>query len=184
MTRQRLRPAHPQYILGALYAKPHDHTRWPDHIIRVATTAGLARKFAGPVASAADLSCGSGAILAALEAEQRIYGDYAPGYDYQGPIEETIEQIPNVDLFVCCETLEHLDDPDAVLTKIRQKARMLVLSTPVDAWGDTNLEHYWAWSRADVEKMLVDAGWQVDEYVELDFRPEGLVYCFGVWGAR
>lgn len=185
MTRQRLRPAYADDELRGLYRTPHDHRRWHDHHLRVDVSIAVARWLAGDgVAAAADLSCGNGAILTAIPAAMKHYGDFAPGYQHQGPIEETIGQIPDVDLFVCSETLEHLDDPDVVLGRIRERSRMLVLSTPVDAWNDSNPEHYWAWSREDVEEMLTAAGWQMHVYATADFRPMGLPYCFGIWGVR
>lgn len=182
--RTRLRPAHSPERLAEIYATPHNHTQWFDHRVRVAVTAVFARSIAGQPATAADLSCGDGAILRFLEAGRSYYGDFAPRYDLTGPIERTIEQIPTVDLLVCCETLEHLDDPDVVLKAARSKARTLVLSTPVGAFTDTNIEHYWAWDREGVEEMLRSAGWDPAIYTELDFRPSGLEYSFGVWYAR
>lgn len=186
MTRVRLRPAHPPEKLAEIYATPHDHRLFGDHRLRVAATIETARWLIADedVSSAADLSCGNGVVLRSLEAGELHFGDVAPGYRYEGPIEETVEQIPDVDLFVCAETVEHLDDPDAVLKGIRAKTRLLVLSTPVDAWGDDNPEHYWAWGRGDVEAMLTAAGFQVDVYTAVDFRPLGLPYCFGIWGCR
>jgi 2-polyprenyl-3-methyl-5-hydroxy-6-metoxy-1,4-benzoquinol methylase len=90
-----------------------------------------------------------------------------------------------VQLYICCETLEHLDDPETVLKAIRSKTQNLVLSTPVDAWRDiTNPEHYWAWDRAAVEEMLRSAGFTVAVYNALDLRPAGGEYCFGIWWCR
>lgn len=186
MSRERLRPAHPPEVLNAIYRTPHVHTKWADHRLRVAVTIELAAWIAQEhwVRTTADLSCGDGTILRAVPSTERYFGDLARGYDLQGPIEETIGQIPPVDLFICCETLEHLDDPDDVLARIRAKAGRMVLSTPIDAWNDTNAEHYWAWSREGVEEMLKAAGWQVDVYTQLDPRPKGLMYAYGIWGVR
>jgi hypothetical protein len=182
--RRRLRAAHPPERLAEIYARPHDHTRWADHVQRVERTIELARGV-GPVTAAADLSCGSGAVLAAVDAERYLFGDYAPGYEYTGPLEQTLEQIPPVDLYVCTETLEHLDDPDAVLAQIRGKATVLLLSTPVENWTDPNVEHYWAWSRHDVDAMLAGAGWTPERYDELDFTGCGpWYYRFGMWVCR
>lgn len=187
----RLRPAHTPEALAEIYARPHDHRPWRDHHLRVAATTEVARWMiaADPAVAAADLSCGNGAILRTLGAENPLLGlhlgDFAPGYQYTGPIEETIEQIPAVDLFVCSESIEHLDDPDVVLKGIRSKTRMLILSTPVDAWDDPNLEHYWAWSRPGVEAMLSAAGFETVVYSSLDFRMYGNdCYQFGIWGCR
>lgn len=182
--RLRLRPAHDADVLARIYAKPHDHTKWLDHKVRVATTAQFTHSLTGRVDSGADLSCGDGTILSSLDVGTRYFGDFAPGYPLTGPVDETIEQIPNVDLFVSCETLEHLDDPDATLKLIRGKTKTLTLSTPVDAFQDTNLEHYWAWSREGVEAMLTDAGFTVVAYASIDFRPAGGEYQFGVWYCR
>ncbi|MGW3346794.1 hypothetical protein ACWDA3_26075 [Nonomuraea rubra] len=186
MTRQRLRPAHTPAQLAHLYRQPHDHTRWADHRLRVAVTVELAAWTAQEhrVRVTADLSCGDGTILRSVPAAQRYFGDIAPGYEFHGPIEQTIDEIPHVDLYICAETLEHLDDPDDVLARIRSKAGRMVLSTPIDAWGDNNPEHYWAWSRSDVEEMLAAAGWEIDVYTELDVRPKGLMYAYGIWGVR
>lgn len=181
--RVRLRPAHTPERLAEIYAVPHDHTRWEDHRVRVAVTSAFARACAGRVGRAADLSCGDGTILRAIDAEVRLFGDFAPGWPITGPIEDTIEQIPQVDVFICTETLEHVDNPGLVLKAIRAKTRGLVLSTPVDAWGDDNPEHYWSWSRAGVEEILTAAGFQPRVYAELDFRQAGGVYSFGLWWA-
>lgn len=186
MTRKRLRPAYSAEQLQDLYRTPHDHRRWPDHQLRVNVTSQVARWLAGEgVQSAADLSCGNGSVLEQIPAQEKFYGDLARGYEFHGPIEETLTELPHdVDLFVCAETLEHVDDPDAVLTGIRARAGQLVLSTPIDAWEDSNPEHYWAWSREDVEDMLRAAGWRGHMFVAVDFRPIGLPYCFGIWGVR
>jgi hypothetical protein len=182
--RQRVRPVWTPDELARIYAKPHDHTAFHDHKLRVAATIQIGKWLAPAMNSAADLSCGNGAILYGLNAFERVFGDYAPGWSLTGPIEETIDQIEPVDMFVCSETIEHLDDPDAVLAKIRAKTKVLLLSTPVDAWDDANLEHYWAWSRTDVEEMLAVAGFKSVVFSEVDFRPCGMVYSFGIWGCR
>lgn len=175
----RLRPAYLTSKLAEIYAVPHRHVDFIDHLYRVNATVaagcGIRAK------SAADLSCGDGAILRALDADLKIFGDFAPGYDIQGPIEMTIHYIPNVDLFVCCETLEHVDDPLAVLVQIRAKAGRLLLSTPVGAFEDSNPEHYWAWDRESVEEILGMAGWTVDSYTTSDHRAAGYTYAFGIW---
>lgn len=185
MTIKRLRPAHDAATLADMYAKPHDHTSWADHIDRVKVTVeeGLALIEAAELShwpTFADLSCGDAAIVTGIGANLPTLGDIAPGYEYCGPIEKTIEQIKAVDLFVCCETLEHLDDPAAVLRQIRRKTGLLLLSTPVDAWDDDNVEHYWAWSEADVTELLADAGFETLRFRAVD----GPVYRFGIWGAQ
>lgn len=182
MRRERLRPTHSAEWLASLYAQPYDHRRWADHVRRVDATITVGRDLLGGRVPAvtADLSCGDGAILDAIPSARKIYGDLVSTHplDLVGPIEDTVEMLDLVDLMVNTETLEHLDDPDAVLNAIGRKARMLLLSTPVNAWSDgSNLEHYWAWDRGAVEAMVKAAGFRIVNYVELP-----LWYQFGVWG--
>ncbi len=182
MTIKRLRDAWDGGALRELYATPHDHTRWPDHVERVNETIRFAHEFLGPITSVTDLSAGSGAIARGLGATYVYLGDIAPGYDFVGPIEETITRVPYADAFICCETIEHLDDPRAVLAQIREVCDTLILSTPVNAWDDGNAEHYWAWDRHGVERLLNDAGFEVGTYTEL--FPLPYFYRFGLWGCR
>lgn len=179
--RARLRPAHLPEDLARIYRVPHQHAGWIDHRMRVAFTAQLAHAILKDVETGADLSCGDGALLGAIPLKTRIFGDFAPGWPVTGPIETTVEQIPDVDLFVCAETIEHLDDPDLVLKKIRAKTSRLLLSTPIEAWQDDNPEHYWAWDRAEVDDMIAAAGFTVTTFLALDLRPAQGAYCFGIW---
>lgn len=182
---KRLRPKWSDAELAKIYARPHDHRKWRDHHLRIGVTTAVAVWMADAgLGSAADLSCGNGAVLNAVKSTTKFYGDFAPGYTYTGPIEETIDQIPHVDLFICCETLEHLDDPGAALAKIREKASMILLSTPVDNWGDPNPEHYWSWSKQDVDGLLTTAGFRHWLYTEADPRPDEGPYKYGIWGWR
>jgi len=142
------------------------------------------------VHSIADLSAGPAMIpryLASLTGATLILGDYAPGYELEGPILETIASITFVDLFVCTETLEHLDDPEANLRAIRPKCANLLVSTPIDQPIETaGGGHYWVWSRSDVEQMLVETGFMPQAFVELDMTlgwMPGYVK-FGIWVCR
>lgn len=187
--RVRLRPAPDKAELDRLYAVPHDHTRWDDHLIRVNVTTVLARSVLPLGGVVADLSCGDAAIARHLEASHRarlILGDYAPGYDLQGPIEETLERVGagEADLWVCSETIEHLDDPDAVLGQIRKRTDRLLLSTPEGETDNANPEHLWGWDAQEVERMLEAAGFTPMIHTSLDLRPAGFVYCYGIWACR
>lgn len=168
MTRIRLRPKHSDEDLEQIYAKPHDHTQWEDHRLRVDMTIDLARwmMVRYNCTSIADLSAGNATIVNCLVPTlpnvTKYLGDFAPGYEYTGPIEKTIHQIPNVDMFICSETIEHLDDPDEVLYQIGQKADTLIVSTPINETIDEgNIEHYWSWSTVNVVDMLENTGWDV-----------------------
>jgi hypothetical protein len=169
-----------------MYAIPHDANRWAEHRVRVGVTIALARHLVPNPRSVADLSCGNGEIASAVgpNADTVILGDLAPGYEVVGPLEQTIHNLPRVDLYVCSETLEHLDDPDTTLAQLRPHAATLIVSTPIGAWADAerNPEHYWAWDKADVEEMLTAAGWRTHLFNALDLTPGGGEYHYGIWG--
>ena len=185
--RVRLRDMPEAAELARLYAAPHQHTRWTDHRIRVDVTTDLATYLLGDGQTVADLSCGDAAIARRLVSRcgaAAVLGDLAPGYEHHGPIEETIHRIPHVDLFICSETIEHVDDPDKLLRLIRPKTDRLVLSTPDgETDGTRNPEHVWGWDADAVEQMLVDAGFRPWSKFLLDFRPAGGDYCFQLWAA-
>lgn len=188
--RRRLRPMPSQDELDVLYAAPHRHSAWADHRVRVDVTIALARHIIRKNAVVADLSCGDAAIAKALFTSHRarlFLGDYAPGYEYTGPIEETIHKLdlhPPADLFICSETIEHLDDPDTVLKTIRGKTSNLILSTPDGEDNDSNPEHVWGFDSEAVESMLITAGFTPTVFTELDLRPAGFLYAYQIWCCR
>lgn len=167
--------------LAKIYAKPHDHRNWHDHIIRVEMTKQIAKWVSLDCTTVADLSCGNGEIIDSLNL-MSFKGDFATGYQFHGPIERTINEIPNVDLFICSETIEHIDDPDLVLRKIRNKTKNLILSTPESAWNDNNPEHYWAWSADDIKGMLIEAGFTPYLYNLLELKD--YLYDYQIWACR
>lgn len=184
MAPTRLRPKWSDEELARIYTEPHDHRRWGrghDERVKKMIEFGVNRLWL----SAADLSCGNGAVIDAMDVVGYSFkGDFAPGHEFVGPIEHTITKIPSVDLFINGETLEHLDDPLSVLQAIRGKANTLILSTPVDNWGDTNAEHYWSWSADDVEGLLTLSGFStIEDFDVVDSRLYGEPYCYGVWRA-
>lgn len=180
--RQRVRAKYSDEELKEIYKKPHDHNNWHDHLIRVEATKQVAKwMFDGH--SVADLSCGNAEIAKSLNANHMFLGDYAPGYEFHGALEKTVDELPmTVEMFICSETLEHLDDPDYVLNKIRMLTDKLIVSTPLDNWGDPNPEHYWAWSKSDVEVMLRLAGFEPEIYMAIELP--NYLYNYQIWGCK
>ncbi len=142
----------------------------------------------GRVGSIADMSCGDAYITRALaeySGVEPLLGDLTPGHEYQGELHDTVVQIPRVELFVCTNTAEHLDDPDADLALVRERCDKMLFSVAVDEWGESAGDHYWAWSREGVEEMLAGASFQVSAYLELDMTPHWYRNCkFGMWALR
>lgn len=180
MTRVQLRPFHTPETLAAIYDHPYDHTRWPDHLQRVAETVKILDDFADEVNAhtIADLSCGDGAIVGQSTHHwtDRIFGDLTT----TGPLVETLPKLPDVDMYVCSETIEHVEDPDWLLAEIRKHAGALLLSTPHAKWDDDNGEHYWAWDVSDLGVMLDAAGWKHCRW-QLFTPTVSAYYTFQIW---
>ena len=177
----RLRPAHTEAQLADVYARPHQHSSWEDHRLRVQMTIAFASWF-GNIESIADLSAGDAAIINAIPAKTRYIGDFAPGYEFTGAIDDTIELIPKVDLFICSETIEHLDDPEKTLAKIRAKTKAIIVTTPDSEINDGNPEHYWGWDSVGVRELLEGAGFKPVIFNTLQFENPSLIYDYQFWG--
>jgi hypothetical protein len=180
--RVRLREKYSDGELANIYAAPHNHSQWFDHKVRVQTSIGMLKPF--QFNSAADLSAGDASIINSIGVNEKHVGDYAPGYQYTGAIEATINQIPKVDLFICSETLEHLDNPDFALSKIREKTEWLFVSTPLNETNNNNPEHYWGWDTDGIKDMLQQAGFKIYMLNVLHFFSEDFEYNYQMWVAK
>lgn len=172
-------PSYTEAELREIYSVPWEmNPHWHDHHLRRRATLEVAQRIMPRVSSAADLSAGDAWFAEQFPALDWHLGDFAPGLYYEGPIEETIELIPDVDLFFLCETLEHLDDPRRVLEQIRQRAHFMVLSTPLMNGPDGNPQHYWAWDAEAILQMVREHGWDALDYRETE--PD-VGYVFQIW---
>ena len=177
-----------QQHYGRTYPEGYRHDRWPDHVERIEASVELLSRWSTRFESAADLSCGDAAILRGLAGRSRhlkevwlgdLLGVRPEAADPTGwretnramgvnclppaPLPDSLYGLPAdepMDLFVLSETLEHVPDPDALLSDIADWAHYLFVSTPVsEPVGSGNTEHYWGWSDNDVHGMLVENGW-------------------------
>ena len=171
MTRVRIPLEHVDYPdlwsfagYGTESGDPHaDLANCPDFWVYWDVQISFGKGF-GKVASIADLSAGDARITKALaeySGIEPILGDIAPGYSIQAPLSVSVLVIPPVELFVCTNTLEHLEDPEADVGEIRKKASKLLTSASLDEPADMHGDHYWTWAKDDVEEILRDAGWEI-----------------------
>ena len=179
--RTRLRPAYSEQELARVYETPHQHSQWKDHQLRVQMTIAFASWFKD-VQSIADLSAGDAVIINSIPATTRYIGDFAPAYEFTGAIDDTIDLIPKVDLFICSETIEHLDDPEKTLAKIRAKTKSLIVTTPDSENNDQNPQHYWGWDADGVRELLEGAGFKPVIFNALRFEDPTLIYDYQFWG--
>jgi hypothetical protein len=190
--RRRLRDFPDEAELAAMYALPHNARLYGyGHAVRVDCTIALAKGTCGPKPERViDLSCGNAVIPRALAGHFRTklhLGDFAKGYAYRGPIEQTLHTFGEKEgggvsgLFILSETIEHLEDPDSVLIQIGSVADQLILSTPIDEQGAGTPEHIWAWGIIDVDEMLRATGWTPTDRVDLRMA-EG--YDYQIWRAQ
>lgn len=205
MARIRLRDARSAADEAAYYARVYPggyrHDRWADHVERVKASADIIERYASQIRSAADLSCGDGALLNMISRhlDRAVLGDLngvpaSAAVSCKAQVLETIgaaalpdslTHLEPVDLFILSETLEHVDDPDDLLARLAGVSRYLFLSTPVAEPAESgNLEHYWSWGIADVHEMLLAAGWTPLEQHTL--RPESTrdlpdAYRYQLW---
>lgn len=175
---------------------------WPDHIYRTRVTAAAVANTNAKII--VDPACGDGSIvnlavrnmtgveLIGLNDISLENTKYTMGLDW--PVEpqyatmdvfEYLEDVrDDVDVIVLTEILEHLDNPDELLTKARDHAKMLIASSPLNETSYTNHEHVWGWDKAGYEQMLRDSGWGPTSYIELDLSYAALPYNFQIWTAN
>lgn len=181
---RKLRRFHTEDELRRIYARPYDHTRWPEHRIRVDRTIEVAQDLIDThgLRSVGDLSAGDGAVVAGLDIADKTVRDIVDGGD---SIEQLI-RMPHIgpfDLFICSETIEHLEAPWTVLEHVAQRTRWLVLSTPLnEPVVVDNYEHYWSFSAADIYAILDQAGY-TDMKIER-IHGRGWTYTYQLWTAR
>ena len=201
--RTRLRPAPTPDELTAMYppGKLYDAGRFgAGHGLRVSTTIalGIWAVEALKVDSVVDLSAGNGAIPRSIVGAAHTRGrrleiclgdltaDPSSGYDYAGPIEVTLAaQIPRPGgLWICSETIEHVDDPDSLLADGASRFGYLLLSTPITNGDDSNPEHLWSWDVEGVDEMLYESGWSSVAAAHLLPGRRVGGYAYQIWVAR
>jgi SAM-dependent methyltransferase len=128
-----------------------------------------------------DLACGIGygTQLLAAHARQAVGLDidgealaYArehyghPGVLYLSTQTRRVETLGKFDLAVCFETIEHVDDPAALLRSLHEVADELVASVPNEfafPWNQ-HAFHHRHYTPDEFEALLNECGWEVTEW--------------------
>lgn len=178
------------------YQVVRSNDNWPDHRARTLVTAALIAWLRPD--SVLDPACGDASIVIAADRVFPIHRAYVadisqPNVDrishsaslraVCADISTAMDEFPKADVIVLTEILEHLPDPDRILSFAKEKARYLIASSPEMRPGqvDGNPEHLWQFDREGYRRLLTDAGWEVVQYTHLSFTSE---YDFGVWVCR
>lgn len=182
---RKLRRFYDEVTLRKIYAERYNSSQWHEHMRRVAFTRSIIQQLISEhgLTTMADLSCGDTEVTRTLTGlTHRHLRDFT---DYGEDILSLLSGVMNsVDLFVCTETIEHLEAPWTVIERIREKAKWLVLSCPNDerSVGEGNWEHYWSFTQNDVLDILTQAGFTETKYHGL-WEP-GWAYDYQIWTAR
>lgn len=176
---KKLRRFYTPEELKNIYAGEHNPHRWPEHTERINLTRAIAQRLidANRLKTVADLSCGDGSLVLGLE---NIRAQTMCDIHSHAPIEETVRLLESVDLFICTETIEHLEAPWTVLECVAPKTKYIVLSCPFEedpAIG--NYEHYWSFDASDVANMLMQAGFGALQSNIIS--GEGWTYTYQIW---
>jgi SAM-dependent methyltransferase len=142
------------------------------HEERTVMTEAMIREVVGShvsIGSLVDLGCGDGDLLRRLEylgirtfgitagvanvEQARLHGLDVTLGDILGPL-------PDADLTVMTEVLEHLVDPHGMLARINSP--YLVVSSPSAETDEWHYEHHaWAWDMDGYFELVAGAGWRV-----------------------
>ena len=188
------------------YQVKRDNFSWADHVLRVQLTGALISWFAPD--TILDPACGDGTIVAAAHrarpiAAARMADLSRPNFYFVGSemrgilpdnlsvacqsIEETLAEDRNYDVVVLTEILEHVEDPVAILRMARQRANVVIASSPLimdNGQIDDNPEHLWQFDAPGYEEMLIEGGWQPIAFAPVHLVPKQFIYDFQLWGAQ
>ncbi len=71
-----------------------------------------------------------------------------------------MDELPNCDLAVSIETIEHLNDPEKFASMLKESTkRHIVVSTPIIKTTETNKDHLHNFTPETLQKLFVDEDW-------------------------
>lgn len=171
----------------AIVYNGYDSSQWMNHRFRVDLSASIINRMIDewPIESVADLAVGDGRIIGQLLEVHRVVYDIAEANidNLSIECEKTVADIdtssvemPEVDLVILSEILEHIENPDQILKNVRSKTKYIFISTPLNEGIHVNPQHYWVWDDEGVGKMIEEAGFHKLAYLTFQFFPEQALY--------
>ena len=181
---KKLRRFHNNEAQHSFYEHHFSHRSHESHISRVEHTIKIGQGLIDRVGikTIADFSAGDRAIVMGLAGyEEAWLSDYSDdGVDI---LDRLREDTRTYDLFVCTETIEHVEQPWTLLEEIAKRTTWILLSTPLDEDPtENNWEHYWSFGADDVDDLLTQAGF--DWSVVNVFKPATGPYTYQIWIAH
>jgi hypothetical protein len=176
---RKFRRFYTQDQLAEIYAHAYDSTRWPEHVERIKQTIAYGQRLIDThsLKTCADFSAGDRSVTGGFHNLEQL--ETSDGHI----LEDLAGMSEPVDLFVCTETIEHLEAPWTVLEAIAEKTKWLILSTPLDEDpGIGNHEHYWSFDDVDINWLLAQSGFEDRRMVLIG--GEGWTYTYQLWTAR
>ena len=119
-----------------------------------------------------DLGAGCGAFLSFLPDKARLSGyDLQPANITYAKVHYGINlklkditkiDLPYEDIMVLGEVLEHLEDPKALLAKLKGKCQFVIASVPANETLDSFYPyHLWIWTENDFALMFEELGYKI-----------------------
>jgi len=103
---------------------------------------------------------------AAIDFAGKNYG--TAGITFEVADVSTLQTLPDIDGAVCFELIEHLEDPRPMLKALRKSAKTLLVSVPNEEtipWRYGTYDyHHRHYTRREIEILLAECGWKVDEW--------------------
>lgn len=123
------------------------------------------------VASVSDFGCGDGGLLSLIKNDVRSWGydlsrEAVSGARARGVTAELLDVVNGSpvygELTVVTEILEHLTDPHAFVSTIRDNSAYVVASSPSNESLGCHYEfHTWAWDFQGYNDLFTGNGWRV-----------------------
>lgn len=129
------------------------------------------------IKTVSDLCCGDGGLLQYLKPSFDKRNIQSWGYEFQPANITQATNLRDVDvryanvveddiefgeLCIMTECLEHFEDPHAMVRKVAENSKAIVISSPNGETPEAHYEfHTWGWSWPAYENLLTQAGYEV-----------------------